>query len=55
VPVRGFSTIVALVTFLLGLIILMLGVIGEYLWRVFDATNGRPDAVVKEVHGKGCP
>ncbi|HEY5863609.1 MAG TPA: glycosyltransferase family 2 protein [Casimicrobiaceae bacterium] len=50
VPVRGFSTIVALVTFLLGLLILMLGVIGEYLWRVFDATNGRPDAVVKEVH-----
>jgi polyisoprenyl-phosphate glycosyltransferase len=50
VPVPGFSTIVALVTFLLGLIILMLGVIGEYLWRVFDETNGRPEAVINEIY-----
>jgi len=49
IPVPGFSTIVALVTFLLGLIILMLGVIGEYLWRVFDESNRRPEAVVDEV------
>jgi dolichol-phosphate mannosyltransferase len=50
VPVPGFPTIVALVTFLLGLIILMLGMIGEYLWRVFDQTNGRPEAVINQVH-----
>ncbi len=50
IPVVGFSTIVALVTFLLGLIILMLGVIGEYLWRVFDESNRRPEAVVDEIH-----
>ena len=50
IPVPGFSTIVALVTFLLGLIILMLGVIGEYLWRIFDESNQRPEAVVDEVH-----
>jgi dolichol-phosphate mannosyltransferase len=50
IPVPGFSTLVALVTFLLGLIILMLGVIGEYLWRVFDESNRRPEAVVDEVH-----
>lgn len=50
IPVPGFSTLVALVTFLLGLIILMLGVIGEYLWRIFDESNRRPEAVVDEVH-----
>jgi len=50
IPVPGFSTLVALVTFLLGLIILMLGVIGEYLWRIFDESNGRPEAVVDEVY-----
>ena len=50
VPVPGFSTLAALVTFLLGLIILMLGVIGEYLWRVFDENNRRPEAVVDEIH-----
>jgi glycosyltransferase involved in cell wall biosynthesis len=50
IPVPGFPTLAALVTFLLGIIILMLGVIGEYLWRVFDETNRRPEAVVDEVH-----
>jgi len=50
VPVPGFATVVALITFLLGLIILMLGVIAEYLWRVFDETNGRPESVINEIH-----
>lgn len=34
VEVPGFATITSLVTFLLGLIIIMLGVIGEYVWRI---------------------
>lgn len=50
IPVQGFATVVALITFLLGLIILMLGVIGEYLWRVFDETNRRPETVIEEVY-----
>jgi len=48
--VAGFPTIAALVTFLLGLIILMLGMIGEYLWRVFDEVNKRPETVIDEVY-----
>lgn len=47
--VPGFASIVALVSFLLGLIIVMLGIISEYLWRVFDETNRRPDAVIEEI------
>lgn len=50
IPVQGFATVVALITFLLGLIILMLGVIGEYLWRIFDETNKRPETVIEEVY-----
>ena len=50
IPVPGYPTIVALITFLLGVIILMLGIIGEYLWRVFDETNGRPEAVIDTVY-----
>lgn len=50
IPVRGFPTVVALITFLLGLIILMLGVIGEYLWRIFDETNHRPETVIEEIY-----
>ena len=48
--VPGFATVVSLITFLLGLIICMLGVIGEYLWRIFDEINKRPDAVIEEFH-----
>ncbi|EJN00863.1 glycosyltransferase [Herbaspirillum sp. YR522] len=49
IPVEGFATVVALITFLLGLIIVMLGVIGEYLWRIFDETNKRPETVIDEI------
>lgn len=49
VPVQGFAAIVALITFLLGLIILMLGIIGEYLWRIFDEINKRPEVVIDEI------
>jgi polyisoprenyl-phosphate glycosyltransferase len=48
--VPGFATLASLLSFLLGLIIVMLGVIGEYLWRVFDELNRRPEAVIDEVH-----
>ncbi len=50
VPVMGFTTLVALITFLLGLIIIMLGIIGEYLWRIFDEVNLRPESVIDEIY-----
>jgi dolichol-phosphate mannosyltransferase len=48
--VRGFATIVALVSFLLGMVIVMLGIIGEYLWRIFDETSDRPEAVIDKIY-----
>jgi glycosyltransferase involved in cell wall biosynthesis len=48
--VPGFATIVALISFLLGLVIIMLGIIGEYLWRIFDETNKRPETVIDEIY-----
>ena len=45
--VPGFAALVSLITFLQGVIILMLGLIGEYLWRIFDETNKRPEVVVE--------
>jgi len=48
--VPGFATIVTLVTFLLGLVIVMLGVIGEYLWRIFDEVTRKPEAVIDQVY-----
>jgi polyisoprenyl-phosphate glycosyltransferase len=49
VGVSGFATLAALISFLLGLIIIMLGIIGEYLWRIFDEVNRRPEAVIDEI------
>jgi glycosyltransferase involved in cell wall biosynthesis len=48
--VPGFATLASIIAFLLGLVICMLGVIGEYLWRIFDEINRRPEAVIAEVH-----
>jgi glycosyltransferase involved in cell wall biosynthesis len=48
--VEGFATLAALITFLLGLIIIMLGLIGEYLWRIFVQLNQRPEAIIDEVY-----
>lgn len=46
----GFASIVSLISFLLGLVITMLGVIGEYIWRIFDEVNKRPDFVIDEIY-----
>ena len=50
IPVPGFASIATLITFLLGLIILMLGMIGEYLWRIFDELNKRPEVVIDKIY-----
>jgi len=50
--VRAGTGFAALMTVLLvgqGCILLMLGVLGEYLWRTFDEARGRPRFIVEEV------
>ena len=49
-PVPGWASLAAMLSFLLGVVIFMLGVIGEYLWRIFNQVNGSPDAVIDEVY-----
>lgn len=46
--VTGWASIICAVFFLGGLQILMLGVLGEYLWRTFDQVRGRPLYFVEE-------
>jgi len=31
-----------------GLVMLMLGIMGEYLWRTFDEARGRPRFIIEE-------
>ena len=46
VPVRGFAPLVILIAFTSGIQMLMLGILGEYLWRALDETRRRPPFVV---------
>ncbi len=46
VEVPGFATIIALTSILQGVTIFFLGIISEYVWRIFDEVNGHPSAVV---------
>jgi glycosyltransferase involved in cell wall biosynthesis len=48
VPVQGFTTIVLLLLSLHGLTFIVLGVLGEYLGRVFDHSKNRPRAIISE-------
>jgi dolichol-phosphate mannosyltransferase len=48
IDVSGFSTIVVLISFFSGLILFSLGIIGEYLWRIFDSVLQKPKSVIAE-------
>ena len=48
-PVPGISALIVIVLILNGAIMVMLGVLGEYLWRNVDETKRRPNYVVSEV------
>ena len=47
----GISTIVVLTSFLFGMLFLILGVIGEYLARIYDEVKQRPSFIVKDLIG----
>lgn len=43
----GWTTLSTLTSFFGGLILLTLGLIGEYLWRILDQVRGRPLFIIK--------
>ncbi|VBB09408.1 nucleotide-diphospho-sugar transferases [Lucifera butyrica] len=51
-PVQGFPTLLSVILFLGGIQLIFLGVIGEYLARVFNETKRRPLYFVNEYNGK---
>lgn len=46
IAVPGYAATVLVITFFAGLNALGLGIIGSYVWRAFENTKGRPQAVV---------
>lgn len=45
-PAPGFTTLAALVALTAGIQMMMLGILGEYLWRALDAARSRPPYVI---------
>lgn len=50
-PVRGYPTLLSIIIFLGGIQLLSLGVIGEYLGRIFDEVKNRPLYFVEKYSG----
>lgn len=53
IPVHGWASTALLITFFSGLILASLGVIGEYLWRVFETVKAKPMYIVAETIDAG--
>lgn len=51
-PVQGWASIMCVLLFGLGIIMLMLGIIGEYVWRALDASRNRPPFIIDEIKDK---
>lgn len=51
-PVSGWTTIVTAVLFFAGVNLISLGVVGEYVARIFDEVKGRPLYVVRQRRGR---
>ena len=47
-PIAGWSSLMCVVLCSFGLILLMLGILGEYLWRALDAARTRPTFIIDE-------
>ena len=47
--VLGFSALMTVVTFIGGLNLLMLGIVGEYIGRIYISLNKSPQYIVKEI------
>jgi dolichol-phosphate mannosyltransferase len=50
VPFTGWAPIMVLILVVGGLIMFMLGIIGEYVWRIYDETRQKPNYVIRRTY-----
>jgi dolichol-phosphate mannosyltransferase len=49
---QGFTALLVAVTFLSGIVLFFLGVIGEYVGRIYEETKARPQYVIGRIVGQ---
>jgi dolichol-phosphate mannosyltransferase len=49
-PFLGWAPIVISVMVVGGLNMLMLGIVGEYVWRIYDEIRGKPNYIIKDLY-----
>lgn len=47
-PIQGFPTLITIILFLGGIQLISIGILGEYLGRVFNETKKRPVYIIRE-------
>ena len=50
IPFTGWAPIMIVVLVIGGSLMLMLGIIGEYVWRIYDEVRKKPNYVIREIH-----
>ncbi len=49
-PFEGWAPLMVLVLVIGGVLMLMLGIIGEYVWRIYDEVKGKPNYIVRDLY-----
>ena len=52
IDVEGYTSLVMIMLMGFGVIMLSIGIIGEYLWRTYDAARKRPPYIIEKVDEK---
>lgn len=50
IPIQGWAPLMITILILSGIQMLMLGIIGEYLWRALDQVRNRPQFIIDKIY-----
>ena len=49
-PFEGWTPIMMILLIVGGLLMIMLGIIGEYIWRIYDEVKNKPNYIIKDLY-----